>query len=135
MDVLAAQEVLTGRRNRDALGHQNFWKLWSGGWAALYIYKRWKKTDWKEIKVAKHAVAATVGGVRVYSIYSEGHSSAWCAPIVQLVREALARPTGLLDDFNLHHPLWVTEDRASRGGDKLLDFATHWSLLLATPRG
>ena len=40
MDVLAAQEVPTGRRNKDYPGHQNLWKLWGGGKAALYNSKK-----------------------------------------------------------------------------------------------
>jgi len=40
VDVLAAQEVPIGRRNKDFPGNRNYWKLWGGGRGAMYINKR-----------------------------------------------------------------------------------------------
>ena len=123
------------RRSKDAPGHQSFWKLWGGGRAALYINKRWKRTEWQEVVIEKDVVAATVGGVRVFSVYSEGYSTSWSTPLQTLVREVAPMRAIVMGDFNLHHPLWDGEERTSSGVDVLLELATNWNLVLATPKG
>jgi len=135
VDVLAVQEVPASGRKKDAPGSPGHWKLWGGGRAALYINKRWNRTEWAPVMIEKDVVAAKVGDTHILSIYSEGFSTSWTTPLdTLLAMTPLPRPI-VVGDFNLHHPLWDKEERTGPGVEKLLELAVAWDLSLATPKG
>ena len=121
MDVLAVQEVPVGGRRKDAPGSPGHWKIWGGGCAALYINKRWNRTEWAPIVIEKDVVAARVGDTHVFSIYSEGFSTSWITPLDTLLTMAPPPKSIVVGDFNLHHPLWDKEERIGLGAEKLLE--------------
>ena len=79
-------------------------------------------------------VTAIIGGVRVFSVYSDGYGTSLSTPLQTLVREVTTTRAIVIGEFNLHHPLWYGEERTSSGVDPLLELATYWNLVLATPK-
>ena len=135
VDVLAAQKAPAGGRKKDAPGSVGYWKIWGGGRAAIYINKRWSRTEWSPVVVEEDVVAVRVGDTHVVSVYSEGYLRSWTTPLNLLLRMSPLKKPIVVGDFNLHHSRWDTDERTSTGVDKLLDLAVRWDLTLATPKG
>ena len=135
-DILAIQEPAAPGRPPACPRNCNFWLIYGGGRAALYIHKRHQLTSWHGT-ADKDLCSITIQETVIYSIYSPNpRERPWTSPLLQLRAEP--PPQGrviICGDFNLHHPSWDRHGRNQAQAATLLSLAAAWGLYLITPWG
>ena len=135
-DILALQEAAAPGRAPTCPQSCNFWMIYGGGRAVLYVHKRHALAAWNG-STDKDVCSIHIQNTTVYSVYSpDPHNRAWDSPIPVLLRQT--PPLGrviICGDMNLHHPLWDRHKRRQTRAQALLDLAAAWNLQLITPWG
>ena len=129
-DILAIQEPVPPGGTPLCPRSCNFWLVYGGGRAAIYINKRHPLSTWTA-GPDEDICSVTVEGTAVYSIYSltPQRGTRWDSSIHGLLTRTQPNvPVALVNDFNLHHPLWDAYERQDQEADDLLLLAEAWDL-------
>jgi hypothetical protein len=137
-DILAIQKMAMDRRTRRAYcpSLSRYMVVYSSGRAAIYVHRRWNiKTveakggeDWAQVTIGEGAAAVTI-----WSIYSPIQiGGPWNTPLNTI---SPGSKSILVEDFNIHHPLWDIYGRALRNSGELAAYMLRWNMELYTPFG
>ena len=135
-DILAIQEPAAPGRPPACPQNCNFWLIYGGGRAALYIHKRHELASWHGT-AGKDLCSVHIQETTIYSIYSPNpRQRPWATPLLQLRMEPPPRGRVIIcGDFNLHHPTWDRNNRRQAQAATLLSLTAAWKLHLITPWG
>src|SRR6185437_2413281 len=129
-DILAFQEPTAEGNYPLCLRSCNFYMIYGGGRAVIYIHKRHPLASWT-YEAHRDYCKITLNGIDFYLIYSLIPSATrrarlatlWLSPIHMLAESERPNKAILMGDFNLHHPLWDLFERETYGAEALLQLA------------
>jgi hypothetical protein len=110
--------------------------IYNSGKAAIYVHKRWniktlkaaENDNWARITIGEKTAIITI-----WSIYSPIQIGGPWNTSLNIIESGNALI--LVNDFNIHHPLWDIHGRTSRDSSETAAYMLRWNMELYTPFG